>query len=188
MRTVEFKLKQASAALGVPPKELQNLVQLGVVSPRRRDRIFWFDLNLLLQAKVAFYLKESLGASSEVLARCTEALARDLKKTPGKALRDIRLGSRPPSGKEAVEIKVPLRSLARELQEQLALAAEHKDLPRGRKRAGWKKQLVRNLEDAARDLKNVPEDKMTRAIRDYRLERKKLPEIAVVARTKKKTA
>ena len=181
-------MKQASAALGVPPKELQNLVQLGVVSPRRRNKVFWFDWNLLLQAKVAFYLKESLGASSDVLARCTEALARELKKTQGKLFRDIRLESRPPLGKESVEIKVPLRSLARELKEQLALASEYKDLPRGRKRAGWKKQLARSLENASRSLKNVSEDQVTRAIREYRSERKKLPEIAVVARTKEKTA
>ena len=31
------KLKQASAVLGMPTKELQNLVQFGVVKPRRRS-------------------------------------------------------------------------------------------------------------------------------------------------------
>jgi len=59
MRSVTLKLKQASAVLGVPPKELQNLVQLGVIRPARRSSVCWFDMNLLLQAKVAFYLKES---------------------------------------------------------------------------------------------------------------------------------
>jgi hypothetical protein len=34
MQGVELKLKQASAVLGVPPKELQNLVQFGVLRPR----------------------------------------------------------------------------------------------------------------------------------------------------------
>jgi hypothetical protein len=29
MQAVTLKLKQASAVLGVPPKDLQNLVQLG---------------------------------------------------------------------------------------------------------------------------------------------------------------
>ena len=36
MQAVELKLKQASAVLGMPTKELQNLVQFGVMKPRRR--------------------------------------------------------------------------------------------------------------------------------------------------------
>ena len=39
MQSVELKLKQASAVLGVPPKELQNLVQFGVLRPKRRARL-----------------------------------------------------------------------------------------------------------------------------------------------------
>ena len=52
MRTVEFKLKQASAVLGVPSKDLQNLVQLKVIRPARRDNLYWFDSRLLLEAKL----------------------------------------------------------------------------------------------------------------------------------------
>jgi hypothetical protein len=68
MQSLTFKLKQASAVLGVPPKDLQNLVQLGVIRPARRNSVCWFDTNLLLEAKVAFYLKETLGSSSDLLA------------------------------------------------------------------------------------------------------------------------
>jgi hypothetical protein len=60
MEAVQLKLKQASAVLGVAPKDLQNLVQLGVVRPRRRADVFWFDANILLQAKIALYVKASL--------------------------------------------------------------------------------------------------------------------------------
>ena len=49
---VEFKLKQASAVLGVPAKDLQNLVQLKVIRPARRDNLYWFDSRLLLEAKL----------------------------------------------------------------------------------------------------------------------------------------
>ena len=42
--SLTFKLKQASAVLGVPPKDLQNLVQLGVIRPARRKSVCWFDL------------------------------------------------------------------------------------------------------------------------------------------------
>ena len=80
MQSLTFKLKQASAVLGVPPKDLQNLVQLGVVRPARRNSVCWFDTNLLLQAKVAFYLKETLGSSSDLLARFTEAFSKNLGK------------------------------------------------------------------------------------------------------------
>ena len=39
MQTVTLKLKQASVVLGVPPKDLQNLVQLGVIRPARRNSV-----------------------------------------------------------------------------------------------------------------------------------------------------
>jgi hypothetical protein len=39
MQNLTLKLKQASAVLGVPPKDLQNLVQLGVIRPVRRNRV-----------------------------------------------------------------------------------------------------------------------------------------------------
>ncbi len=57
----ELKLKQASAVLGVPPKDLQNLVQHGVIRPRRRAGAYYFDRNTLLQAKVVTYLKRIAG-------------------------------------------------------------------------------------------------------------------------------
>ena len=79
MQTVELKLKQASAVLGVAPKDLQNLVQLNVLRPRRRNSYYWFDTSLLVQAKLAFYLKDSLGTSTELLARFTEAMSRTLR-------------------------------------------------------------------------------------------------------------
>jgi len=188
MQTVTLKLKQASIVLGVPPKDLQNLVQLGVIRPVRRERVCWFDTNLLLKAKVAFYLKESLGSSSDVLARFTEALSQKLDKadlgTPG----DIYLRSRPFNGTDAVEIKIPVRSLARELEDQIPLASAYKDLPKGRKRSGWKNDFLRNVQKAALDLGDISEEEILRTVRESRLGRKKRPEITVVARSKKKTA
>lgn len=188
MQTVTLKLKQASVVLGVAPKDLQNLVQLGVIRPARRNSVFWFDTNLLLKAKVAFYLKESLGSSSDLLARFTEALSQDLAKIETKDLKDICLRSRPVNGSDAVEIKIPVRSLARELEDQIPLASALKDLPRGRKRAGWKKEFLRSLQKAAGDLGDISEEKILKTIREERFGRKKLPEITLVARSKKKTA
>ena len=188
MQAVTLKLKQASVVLGVPAKDLQNLVQLGVIRPARRNNLFWFDANLLLQAKVAFYLKDSLGSSSDLLARFTEALSKDLGKLETKDLSDICLRSRPLNGTEGVEIKIPVRSLARELEDRIPLASAYKDLPRGRKRTGWKKEFLQSVRKAAGDLGDISQENILKAVHEYRSGRKKLPEITVVTRTKTKTA
>jgi hypothetical protein len=57
----ELKLKQASAVLGVPSKDLQNFVQSGVLRPRRVDGLCYFAWKALVTARVAVCLKDSLG-------------------------------------------------------------------------------------------------------------------------------
>jgi hypothetical protein len=177
MQNVRLKLKQASAVLGVSPKDLQNLVQLGVIRPSRRNQVYWFDISLLLQAKVAFYLKETLGSSSDLLARFTAALAKNLSGAKLDGLKDISLRSRPASGKKAVEIKIPLQSLARELENQLPSALSHQDLPKGRKRAGWKNDFLRSLEAAAAEMGDVSGEEILKTIQETRkmLARRKRP-------------
>jgi hypothetical protein len=175
MQNITLKLKQASAVLGVPPKDLQNLVQLGVIRPARRNSVCWFDTNLLLEAKVAFYLKETLGSSSDLLARFTEAFSKNLGKAKMGDLRDICLRSRPLNGTIAVEIKIPVRSLARELEDQIPLASAYKDLPKGRKRAGWKADFLRSAQRAAADLGDISEEQILKTVREYRSGRKKPP-------------
>lgn len=188
MQSLTLKLKQASAVLGVPPKDLQNLVQLGVIRPARRNSVCWFDTNRLLEAKVAFYLKQTLGSSSDLLARFTEAFSKNIGKTKIGDLGDIWLRSRPINCTDAVEIKIPLRSLARELEDQIPRSSVYQDLPRGRKKAGWKKDFLRNVQKAAADLGDISEQEILRTVREHRSGRKKLPEITVVARSKKKMA
>ena len=179
MQNVRLKLKQASAVLGVSPKDLQNLVQLGVLRPSRRNRVYWFDIGLLLQAKVAFYLKESLGSSSDLLARFTAALSQNLTRGKLNELTDVSLHSRPASGKDAVEIRIPLRSLALALEKQLPRASASRDLPRGRKRAGWKKDFLRSLEAAAAEMGEVSGEEILKTVRETRamLARRKRPPV-----------
>jgi hypothetical protein len=179
MQTVELKLKQASAVLGVAPKDLQNLVQLKVLRPPRRDSFYWFDARLLLEAKLAFYLKESLGTSTKLLVRFTEALSRDLRDEETTKLRYLWLRSRPARGQQTIEVRIPLRNLAKELEEHLRRASVYKDLPRGRKRPGWKRDFLRNLKSAAGDLSGVAASEITEVVRGYRAEKKRLPEISV---------
>jgi hypothetical protein len=178
MVAMELKLKQASAVLGVSPKDLQNLVQFKVLRPTRRDSFYWFDNRLLLEAKVALYLKESLGTSTEVLALFTRALS-NLKDEDVTSVRYLTLRSLPARGLEPIEVRIPLRDLAKELNEQLPLAAVYQDLPRGRKRPGWKREFTRSLEVAANELSGVTESQVADAIRGFRAEKKRLPEITV---------
>jgi hypothetical protein len=176
MVAVELKLKQASAVLGVSPKDLQNLVQFKVLRPTRRNNFYWFDNRLLLEAKVALYLKESLGTSTEVLALFTRALS-NLKDVT--SVRYLTLRSLPARGLEPIEVRIPLRDLAKELNEQLPLAAVYQDLPRGRKRPGWKREFTRSLEVAANELSGVTKSQVADAIRGFRAEKQRLPEITV---------
>jgi hypothetical protein len=185
MPPLQLKLKQANAVLGVPPKDLRNLVQFKVLQPARRDSFYWFNNRLLLEAKVALYLKESLGSSPEVLALFTRALAM-LRDEDVTKVRYLSLRSRPAKSREPIEVRIRLRDLANELQEQLPRATVWQDLPRGRKRAGWKCEFTRTLEAAAKDLSGVTESQIAEAIRGFRAERKKLPEITVAP--SKKTA
>jgi hypothetical protein len=182
---LSLKLKQASAVLGVTAKDLQNLVQLKVINPPRHNSAYRFDRRLLLEAKVALYLKQSLGSSSDVLARFTETI---FHKTDAFQLRNVSIRSVPFAGKEPVEVKVPVRSLAKELEKQLPRAILFPDLPKGRKSPRWKAEFLRNLEKAAADLGKVSEQQISREIANYRKSRKKLPEITIVKTPKRKTA
>lgn len=186
MQTVELKLKQASAVLGVPPKELQNFVQFRIVTPKRRKGLYWFDENTLLKAKCAWYLKQSLGASSECLVRFVDALSRVPDLTTRRET--VRLQARPAKGKPAVEVVVPVPSLARELEERLPLAVVARDLPRGRKRRGWKAEFLRAVRDAASDLESLSERDILETVQQARRERGRRPEIAVVTQRTARTA
>ena len=183
MQSVQLKLKQASAALGVAPKELQNLVQFGVVRPRKRADVYWFDTNLLLQAKVAFYVKAALCPPINYLAQFTKALSRvKLAETNWDALL---LASSPGKGMSPIEIKIPLRALREELEQGLPFANMARDLPRGRRRAGWKQELKTTLHQAAAEIGELSEANILREVRAYRSEKKKRPEITLVTQAEK---
>jgi hypothetical protein len=183
MEAVQLKLKQASAVLGVPPKELQNFVQFGVLRPRRRADVFWFDTNLLLQAKIAFFVKASLRPPMDYLARMTKEVSRvNLVTTNWDALL---LTASSGTGNTPLEIKVPLGELRKELEACLPFAEVHKDVPRGRKRPGWKQEFLRALQQAGEDIGRVSEQEVAKRVRAYRRARKKQPEIKVVTQGQK---
>ncbi len=175
-----LKLKQASAILQVNPKELQNLVQFGVVKPKRSEGTYLFDAGSLLVAKVALYLKESLGTRTSVLSKLMDAFAAREEKlkieNPSYVVFTCRLAAE----EEPIKLGVPFRALEEQIEERMSRADLYKDLPRGRKRRGWKKEFLDSLKEAAQDIGEVSEEEILRTVRAYRRERR-APEITVAA-------
>ena len=188
MQTIQLKLREASAILGVAPKDLQNLIQFGVLQPQRKDRFFVFDAALLLEAKVAFYLKESLGTSVPLLARFTREIFKDSQKSKSGLFSNVSILSRPVRGKEVVRIEIPLQALAAELEAQLPASESPRKGTSGKASKGWKEEIPRTFEEASDDLKGVTEREILDEIKLYRAQRRKTPEITVVAQLQEKSA
>jgi hypothetical protein len=62
----------------------------------------------------------------------------------------------------------------------MSRSALYKDLPRGRKRRGWKKKFFESLTEVAGDIGEISEEEILRTVRAYRRERR-TPEITVAA-------
>jgi hypothetical protein len=175
-----LKLKQASAVLRIRPKELQNLVQFGVVKPKRSEGTYLFDANALLVAKVAFCLKESLGTRTSVLSKLMDVFLASEKELKSENPKYIVFKCQLSAEEDPIKVGVPFRALGKQLQEQMTRADLYRDLPRGRKRRGWRKEFLQSLTDAARDIGEVSDEDVLRTVRAYRKE-KRAPEITVAA-------
>jgi len=182
-----LKLKQASAVLQIEPKELQNLVQFGVVKPRRVEGIYFFDTNTLMAAKVASYLKESLGTRTSVLSRLMEAFSASEEEFKTENPKYIVFKCRLGAEEEPIKLGVPFRALGEQIEERMSRADLYKDLPRGKKRRGWKKEFLESLTEAAKDIGEVSEEEILRTVRRYRRERR-APEITVAAESQETQA
>jgi hypothetical protein len=174
-----LKLKQASAVLQIEPKELQNLVQFGIVKPKRAEGTYLFDSNTLMAAKVAYSLKKSLGTRTSVLSKLMNAFLASEKTFKSENPKYIVFTCRV-SMEEPIKVGVPFRALGEQLQEQMTRVGLYRDLPRGRKRRGWKKEFLESVTEAAKEIGEVSDDEILRTIRDYRRERR-APEITVAA-------
>jgi len=180
MKRQKLKLKQASGVLQIQPKELQNLVQFGVVKPMRSGGAYLFDAKSLLIAKVASYLKESLGTRTSVLSKLMEVFSERGEKlraeNPDYVVFKCRLGTE----EEPIKLGVPFRSFGEQIEERMEKAQLYKDFPRGRKRRGWKKDFLKSLTEAAKDIGEISEEEISRIVRTSR-RGKRTPEITVAA-------
>ncbi|MGA2653616.1 MAG: hypothetical protein ABSF28_24110 [Terracidiphilus sp.] len=175
-----LKLKQASAVLRVEPKELQNLVQFGVVKPKRVDGTYVFDKGTLLTAKVAFRLKESLGTRANVLSKLIDVFRASEKGLRIKNPEYVIFTCRFSADEEPIKLGVPFRSLGEEIDLGMNRADLYRDMPPGRKRAGWKKEFLKTLSEAAKDIGEISAEEIQRTVGSYRHESRS-PEITVAA-------
>lgn len=180
MRKQGLKLKQASAVLQIQPKELQNLVQFGVVKPRQSEGTYFFDASTLMVAKVATCLKEYLGTRTSVLSKLMSVFLASEEKLRLENPKYIVFQCRLSAEEEPLKLGVPFRALGEQIEERMSRVDLYKDLPRGRKRRGWKKEFLESLAAAAKDIGEVSEEEILRTVRAYRNERR-VPEITVAA-------
>jgi hypothetical protein len=167
-----LKLKQASAVLQIQPKDLQNLVQFGVVKPRRLDGTYVFDTDTLVAAKVASHLKESLGTRTSVLSKLMDAFSASEEELKSENPKYVIFNCRLAGEEEPIKLGVPFRSLGRRIEERMSRSDLYKDLPRGKKRRGWKKEFLESLSQAAKDIGEISEEEILRTVRDYRRARR----------------
>ncbi len=173
-----LKLKQASAVLQVDPKELQNLVQFGVVKPKRSEGAYCFDTNALLVAKIALCLKDSLGTRVNVLSKLMDIFSASARRLKAGKSKYVVFHCRRAAEEEPIKLEVPFRAFQDQIEARMGRASLYKDLPRGRKRRGWKKEFLDSLNEAAQEIGEVSEEEILRAVRAYRRE-KKAPEITL---------
>jgi hypothetical protein len=84
------------------------------------------------------------------------------------------------SEEEPIKLGVPFRAFEQQIEERMTLADLYRDLPRGRKRRGWKKEFLESLAEAAKEIGEISEEEILRTVRSYRRERR-APEITVAA-------
>ncbi len=75
---------------------------------------------------------------------------------------------------------MPFRPFEQQIEKRMALADLYRDLPRGRKRRGWKKEFLASMTEAAKDIGKISEEEILHTVRTYRKERR-TPEITVAA-------
>ena len=131
-------------------------------------------------AKVAFYLKESLGTRTSVLSKLMDAFSESEERLKAENPSYVVFTCWLTPDEEPLKVGVPFRALEEQIEERMSRANLYRDLPRGRKRRGWKKEFLESLAEAAKEIGEVSEEEILRTVRSYRKERH-APEITVAA-------
>jgi hypothetical protein len=122
-------------------------------------------MKVLLGAKVALYLKESLGTRTSVLSKLMDAFSESEEKFRAQNPNYVVFSCRLTAEEEPIKLSVPFRALEEQVEERMSRADLYKDLPRGRKRRGWKKEFLESLTEAAKDIGEISEEEILRTVR-----------------------
>jgi hypothetical protein len=94
----------------------------------------------------------------EVFSACEEKLKSE---NPRYIIFSCRLAEE----EEPIKLGVPFRTFGEQIEERMGRADLYKDMPRGRKRRGWKKEFLESLTEAAKDIGEVSEEEILRTVR-----------------------
>lgn len=129
-------------------------------------------MRTLLAAKVALYLKESLGTRTSVLSKLMDAFTASQEELRTQNPNYVVFNCRLTADEEPIKLGVPFRALEAEVKKRMNRADLYKDVPRGRKRRGWKKEFLESLSEAAKDIGEISEEEILRTVRTYRKEKR----------------
>jgi hypothetical protein len=66
------------------------------------------------------------------------------------------------TAEEPIKLGVPFRSLGEQIEQGMSSAELYRDMPRGSKRAGWKKDFLEALFEVAKDIGDISEEEIER--------------------------
>jgi len=115
-----------------------------------------------------------------VLSKLMEAFSASEEELKSENPRYVVFNCQLAAEEEPIKLGVPFRAFGEQIEERMGRADLYRDLPRGRKRRGWKKEFLESLTEAAKDIGDVSEEEILRTVRAYRRERR-APEITVAA-------
>ena len=90
----------------------------GVVKPERSAGTYFFDMRTLLAAKVALYLKESLGTRTSVLSKLMDAFTASQEELRTQNPNYVVFNCRLTADEEPIKLGVPCRALEAEVEKE----------------------------------------------------------------------
>jgi hypothetical protein len=135
------------------------------MKPQRSDGNYVFDTNTLLVAKVAFCLESPLGTRTSVLSKLMNVFVASEKEPKSENPKYIVFTRQLSAEEESIKVGIPFRTPGEQLRERMRRADLYRDVPRGRKRRGWKKEFLESLTEAGKDIGGVSNQEILRTVR-----------------------
>lgn len=179
MMKVKLKTGQVAAVLGIPPKQLQNVVAAGYVQPtvvgHGRGSIRLYSLENIVHLQLLELLVHAYGLERQ------QAATRLAQVWPKRFSPPALVLVLPPTetvwnaGLPLEPLRLPLRAIAESTQQRIThVMAAYQEKKRGRP-AGWKPQMHQALADVSAALQTVSDDQIRHEIAAYRAQQRARP-------------